>query len=793
MNLNKNNNRMVIYRIAKNNLTAKKMSSFFSMLSILSAITFVSTLSLFLTGTQTAEKNILDRMQHVMYTNITKEQLQRMASDERMERCDPYKAPEQTFQSQDVKYRLYYHGNYANSQKDFISVEGKEPENYDEILVDKAFLKALGKDPVLGETIDLDTGGTTQTFTICGYTDLHNSSAAYAVFVSKAFAEQSPLMGSLPYTALVRIHDITGASASTLSAISYQIAMDYKIDRPNVYINGKFEEALQKGNSGIYTIIFVSFLLFIASSIVIYSIFYLSVTSRIKQIGQLQTIGMTEKQVKQMIHREGLLLSVLTIPIGLLLSGIISYLLIPDGWQLKNFIITALIISALGILVVQLSVRKPASIASKFSPIEASRNAGTVTNKKSYHKHKFLTPYVLAKMGRKDNRKRWWLTTVSLALGGIIFMIAAAWAASWDEERFVRAGGFENSEFTISYLYDHNTSKPYGTTEYQLNGHLGASLENSIWKIPNVKDVSIEKMVFGNIEYKGTTFLQGFYPIKSDDTAYYQLPSIGNNSYDYMAEHDAILITESALSETLNGITFETGDKLTFHYFDGEEHTIELEIAAVSTQQINALATTNFCMADKTVEKLWNTMNTAYSFHIAVDNYEQNGEQVETALRTLLNDYQDLSLSTLRETKIEMSGHMKEYKMQIYGISIFIILFSIFNLINTVISSIVNRKKELSMLESIGMEERQVRNMLLWESFFLALPNILITFTFGTMAGFIFLSFMQKSAGYLEYHFPIIAAVLYMIGMIGIPMLISYGCLRRQHKISLVERIRNED
>lgn len=97
------------------------------------------------------------------------------------------------------------------------------------------------------------------------------------------------------------------------------------------------------------------------------------------------------------------------------------------------------------------------------------------------------------------------------------------------------------------------------------------------------------------------------------------------------------------------------------------------------------------------------------------------------------------------------------------------------------------------MLESIGMEERQVRNMLLWECFFLALPNILITFTFGTIAGFTFISLMQKSASYLEYHFPVIAAILYVIGMIGIPMLIACGCLRRQHKISFVERIRNED
>ncbi|MFG6368983.1 MAG: ABC transporter permease [Lachnospiraceae bacterium] len=793
MHLDKNNNNTIIYRIAKSNLIAKKMSSFFSMLSILSAITFVSTLSLFLIGTQTAEKNILESMQHVMYTNVTKEQIQHMASDERMERCDSYKALEKTFQIQNVKYRLYYHENYAESMKKNISVEGKEPKTYDEILVDRAFMQALGREPILGADIDLDIGGEPQKFTVCGYTDGNNSTATYAINVSEVFAEQGPLMKNLPYTALVRIHDIIDAPASTFATIAYQIAMDYGIERSNVYLNGKFEESLQKGNSGIYTILFLSVILFVASSIVIYSIFYLSVASRIQQIGQLQTIGMTEKQIKQMIHREGLLLSVLAIPVGLFLGGIISYILIPDGWTFQNFGITALIISVLGILVVQLSVRKPASIASKVSPIEASKNVGTATKQKFQGGHKILTPYVLARIESINNCKKWWFTTVSLALGGIIFMIGATWIASWDAERYIRMGQFENSEYYISYLYDHSAPKPYGVTEFQLTGHLGNVLENSIRKIPNVKDVYIEKMVFGNIEYKGTTFLQGFYLLSAEDTTYYQLPAKGNNSYDYMVEHDAILITESTFSEKINGITFDTGDKITFRYFDGEEHTVELEIAAVSTESVNSYVTTNFCIADKTAEKLWNAMNTALSFSISVEDYEKSGEQVETALRTLLDDYADLSLATLRETKIEMSGQMSEYTIQIYGISIFVILFSIFNLINTVVSGIVNRKKELSMLESIGMEERQVRNMLLWESFFLALPNILITLTLGTIAGFTFISWMQKSASYLEYHFPIIAVVLYIIGMTSIPMLISLACLKSQTKISLVERIRNED
>lgn len=770
------------------------MSSFFAGLSIFLAITLVSTLSLFIVGTQTFEKNTLEHMQHVMYMNVTNEQIQKITSDSRIERCDPYKKLEKTFQSQNIKYCLSYYGNYAKNQENYVSIEGKDPENYNEILVDKAFMQALGKEAVVGEHIDLDIDGKMQNFIISGYTNQNTPVGTHFIHVSKAFAEQSLLMKDLPYTALVRINDITGVPASAFTTIAYQIAMDYEIERPNVNVNGKFEQSLQSGNSGIYMVFFVSVILFIAGSIVIYSIFYLSITARVQQIGQLQTIGMTEKQVKQMIRREGLLLSMLSIPIGLLIGGIVSYILIPDGWTLKNYGIISLVIGILGILIVQLSVRKPAKIASKFSPIEASRNVVASAKERPNDKHKILTPYVLAQMESKNNHKRWWVTTISLAFGGIIFMTATTWVASWNEEQYAREGTFTNGECYISYLYDHSTPKPYGITEFQLTGHLGSELENSIREIPNVKDVYVEKAAFGDIEYKGATFLQAFYPLNADDTEYYQLPARGNNSYEYMVEHDAIFITDSTLSENINGIYFQPGDKIEFHYFDGEEHTVELEIAAVSAESIEGVGNrSNFCMTDKTIEKLWKAMNTTAEFSISVENYEKNGEQVENALLTLLDDYEDLSLYTLRERKVEVSGEIEKLQMQIYGISIFIILFSIFNLINTVISSIVSRKKELSMLESIGMEERQVRNMLFWESFLLALPNILITLTFGTITGFAFISFMQKSAAYLEYHFPINAVVLYIMGMIGIPMLISLGCLKSQNNISLVERIRNED
>ena len=300
----------------------------------------------------------------------------------------------------------------------------------------------------------------------------------------------------------------------------------------------------------------------------------------------------------------------------------------------------------------------------------------------------------------------------------------------------------------------------------------------------------------GVIERNGSTFTQPFYPLTENDTEYFQLDAEGNNTYEYLAEHDAILITRPELYEQLTGASFVPGEMLTVRYFDGEEHQIELEVAAVASESVADPASggeDEFCMTDVTMKKLWKNMNTAYHFTISAEDYEKNGLQIEEDLRELISGYDDLSLSTLREQMQEDSVSIRANQTQIYGLSLFIILFSLFNLVNTLIGSFASRKKELSMLESVGMEQKQLRRMLLWESLLLALPNLVITLTAGSLAGFGLIRYMSRTAPYLHYRFPFAAVGLYIAAMVLLPMAVSYGCLKEQDRTSLVERIKYQD
>lgn len=780
--LEANNNRGIIYRIAKSNLEGKRLYTFFSIVTIVLSLTFIMAVTLFLQGTKTAEERILDRMQHVMFRNIPEQELERAARDEKVELLLPYKEFGEEFEIQGVKYSFTYQKSQAEKIQTYVPAEGKEPEQYDEIVVDRGFMEQMGRECRIGEEIVLRAGDSKEEFVICGYTDRKHEMSVYPVYVSREYADKSQSMRDVPYTALVRLADASQMETAAFEAAVYQMAENYGVKRSDVNINGKFEESLRDESPIFQAMLLVFSFILAACGIVIYTIFYLSVTSRTRQIGQLLTIGMTEKQIRKMVRREGAWLCAASIPAALILGGIIAYALLPDGWSFGNYLFTAGATSVFGYAAVQISVSKPAALAAKVSPIEAARvlNDGGGEVKEKEKKHKKLTPFVIARIGQENSAKKQKLMTVSIAFGGIVFMIAATYLYAWDEKAFSRTGVFERAEYVISYLYNAHNPLPYGLTNMQLTGHLSKDFEERLLEIPYVRSVETEHAAYGNIEYQGASWEEGIYRLTERSEEFYQIKAEGNTDYEYLCETDGVFITDSDFLSKINGVSFRVGDTITLHWFDGEEHETELEIAAISSEASPAKGGYGIAMTDQTMEKLWGGMNTVSAFYVSVEEYEKYGDQTEEAIRALLEPYADLSLGTLREQMINDAADIQKIKMQIYGISAFMILFSVLNLVNMTIGNVAARKREFSMLEAIGMEEKQIRSMLFWENILFVLPAILITVVIGGAAGYGTVLVFQRiiNVDYMYYRFPAALGLLFLAGMLLIPMLISYFSLK---------------
>ncbi len=780
MKLDANNNSRIIYRIARSNLAGKKLYTFFSVLTITLSLTFVLTIMLFLQETQTAERRMLGQMQHVMYMNMTKQQMEQAAKDERIELLLPYKEGGEAFETDGVKYSFTYQKSQAEQIRTYVPAEGKEPERYDEIVVDRAFMEQLGKECKIGEKLTLTVGDRQEEFVLCGYTDRGRKLSVYPVYVSGEYADKGLPVREIPWTALVRIRDAGQMEASVFETVAYQIAADYGVRRSDVNINGRFQESLQEGNPIFQAMLLISLVILAAGGIVIYTIFYLSVTSRAQQIGQLQTIGMTEKQIRIMVRLEGFWLCAGSVPAALVLGGLIACFLEPEGWSLSGYLLTAAVTGIFGFLMVQISAGKPAAIAAKISPIEASRVVEEEDG--NVRKNKKLTPFTMAQIGQGRNMKKQRLMTLSIAFGGILFMIAASYLYAWDEKAFSRTGDFADAEYVITYPYNAHSPLPYGLTGMQLTGHLGKELEEKLLAIPHVKSVKTEHGTFGTIEFQGASWVQGFYRLTENSEDFYRMEAEGNPDYGELCEKDALFITNNTFISQINGISFQVGDHITLHWFDGEEHETELEIAALAPGMVSSDRGYNVAMTDQTMKKLWGDMNTAVAFRISTEDYEEYGEQTEDAIRALTESFPDLALLTLRERMADDSADIRKVKTQIYGLSAFVVLFSVLNLVNLTIGNIATRRKEFAVLEAIGMEERQIRAMLFWENVLLVLPAILITLAIGGGTGYVVVSLLRRIAGYMVYRIPVIPALLFAAGVILIPLLISYVSLKGIHQ-----------
>ncbi len=787
MKLERNNNAACIRKVAKSNVMSNRLYSLFTVLTIILAISLTAGITLVQQGKEIKEQKILANMQQVGIGNLSKKQIASLEKEASAECVLPYKNSS-SFRMGDTKIEAVY---YEPSEliTTYQLTEGNVPTDYNEIAVDKNIQSALGISLKLGDTITFELPANKQEeFKVVGFTD-NAETGTYYFYVSREYAETGSLFAGTSFAAMVRINNADEMSLPDFENCVYKLASDYGISRSNIYFNSRFTASLIKG-SGLGIILLAALFIAAASAIVIYSIFYLSVSNRVSQLGQLQTIGMTEKQLKRMIRLEGGYLSAVGIPIGLFIGVLFSYFIEPQGMTLLNTLVICIAVAAAGVIMVQFSIRKPGKIASRISPIEAARYSKE--NKKEHQekpkKHKHLSPFILAKENGEKDRVKQILTISSLAIGGLLFMVGTTFVSSWNPEAFAREGNLEQGEFYIAFDYNTLiTSKPYGISEYQINKPFSDELLSEIENIDGVTAVTKEYRTAGIIEYGDLKMEIPIIPI-SEENKKEVMDTLGSEwTYEKLAANDAMIILGTdAQTETYHSCP-EAGETVTFDWFDGMEHTTTLPIAGSSKWSMNE----GYYLTPETIKKFWGDMDVTASLSVKTSDYKHTGTRIENNLIDILSEHSELAMQTLQETLLTTSNIIKNTRMQVYGLASFVILFSVLNLINTLISRISTRRKELAMLESIGMEQKQIKKMLFFESIFLALPNILITGVLGSVAGYILVTALNKNGlSYFQYVFPIVPLILYIVSMAALPVIISSLCLKIQSRSSLVERIR---
>lgn len=773
----------MISRMSKQSLRSARMRNVFVIIAIALASSLLTVILMFAAGQNRQTKNALSHRQQVIYHNLTADQAAQLKNDNRI-----------AFQIQ-VKTGILTEADgysitprYVSQLSDQIQMgelqAGKLPTAKEEAAVPAALLKKMRLDPAPGTTVSFTFyDGSTESFTVTGITGGDETEKQFFVYFSEDYAAEGSQLKDMPFEVYAKLHGAGDMSADACREAMYAVGIDAGIRRENISPSKAFLDSLSLNTNYVLIYGLTGMVILLACVLVIYGVFYLSIIGRIHQFGQLRTIGMTRKQIRKFVSREGAFLFLCSCPAGIAVGCAAGYFLIPDGFYVPD---TLRIIAAVSVLtgsVTMVSVQKPARMAAAVSPIEALRCVSTDTAEARAGKKRCrkLTPLGLGVMNFSRNHKKTAVTMLSLSLGGILFMTASVYLSSFDRESWPRQGYFKNAEFLITYSMSAIELRENGMSDLQANAPMDEEIIRSIASLDGVKKVTPVKKFGVLYDYPKNDMYNGIdavIPLTEEETA-----GIG----EYLEEGSAdlgklmsgsyVLTVDNDTAEEYLGWRFVPGDTVTLHYFDGEKSARkEVEIlGTLSSQYVldhNDISNGWFLMPEQAILK-WLSFD-SLNADLLVSTEPEKEAAVGDRLAEIVSEKPELTMETLADLRTSYGRSANQIFLTVSGLAVFIMAFSILSMINTLITNIVTRRFEIAVLSSIGMTGRQIRKMLLAESLLFSLSAVGIAMTAGTLCGFALTTAMYNGgAFYMAFRFPTVFAAVYTGVLLSVPLCIT--------------------
>ena len=701
--------------------------------------------------------------------------------------------------------------------------EGQLPQKENDIVVSKGILEALGQNGKIGDTITvpyqiLKDDGLDYTkekdFRICGFLADNESSKEqkqYTSLVSEAFLKAEIPVEQVKYRFLLQVNGQKGNTTADYTETIQNIARQFGISEDDMNINKEYLAANYVDPATIPVIVGIMLIVVLAGIITIYSVYYVSMNQRVREFGKLKAIGSTKRQLRQIVLREGMGVALFAIPIGLLIGTVavkVVLLQFVEHAKDSNVLITEaykvvakgevqlyywwiyLLAIAVTLCTVYLSLMKPMHMAAKVSEIEAMRYQGGSKRQKSSRKgYQFLNIGRLTKRNLAENKKKSTITIVSMAVTGIFVMMVAtvlSCANPMESAKSSIVGQYEISPIVESGNKEH---PEYEWAEVQKNNPLNEGLKQQIEELDGVERVDVFtalKVSGGPFEEKiGTEFINGVPEEYAEELK--KGITEGNVTYEELKSGDKVILDRALLHWYPD---IKVGDKLKLNIHDGDNtFQKEIEVAAIGEYGTGLTNYNCLIMAKEGAEKLTINNSSSYFQVIADKDYD---EALEASLQAIVDGSGRLQMRTWKNEYDTWENAIQMTRGACYAFIIILAAISIMNLINTMINSVHVRKKELGMMQAIGMSDRQLMKMLQLEGIFYTVGTLIISIGVGSLAGYPLFLYAKRTGMFdiSTYHYPVTAAIIIILTLFVIQMLLAIFIAKSVRKDSLIERIR---
>ena len=559
----------------------------------------------------------------------------------------------------------------------------------------------------------------------------------------------------------------------------------------------------------------------ISSIFVIRNSFAISITEKMKQYGMLASIGATKKQIKRNVLFEGMILGIISIPIGILLGIIATYILIQIttlligniafSTEMKfifNMPIEAIILSIiLGFITIYISCIFSARKASKVSPIEAIRNNDDIKIKSK----KIKSPKIIKKIfgiggeiaykNLKRNKKKYRTTVISLVVSITVF---------------ISLNTFMNYVFGISSIY-------YKEMNYNINLNIDTDKETTdekaykylqnLAKNNDLKEYSILRTAYINtdsLEDKETKEYQNYIKDTSGEPNHLVIVSLGETEYKrYVKEigekyekcKDGIIYYDNSViydkdAKKIKCINIAEEDRIKGTVKNKNDETssdkkVDLEIVKIADKApMNNRNVSNygmFIVSDELMDKIGEYY--CYNMKINSNNPDEFCKKID--------EEKDVTLTYTNYKEIAEQENRMVLLISIflYGFIIVITLIGVTNIFNTITTNMNLRSKEFAMLKSIGMTKKEFNKMINLESIFYGIKSLIIGIILGLGISYFIYKIVIGADATEQLQFiiptkPIIISIIFIIIIVGIIMRYSLSKINKQN---IIETIRNEN
>lgn len=571
-------------------------------------------------------------------------------------------------------------------------------------------------------------------------------------------------------------------------------------------------------NTTLYSTAIIVVLIIIFSSVfVIRNSFKIMITEKYRQYGMLASIGATSKQIRKNVLQEAFYLGLIAIPLGVLGSILAVFILVMLVQRLigsfANIEFTfyfpwmAIIIGViLSILTIYLSSILPARKASKISPMEAIRaNTQIKINSKKIRTPKWIKKIFkiggqISYKNLKRSKKQYRTTVISIVVSITVFLALSS---------------IINYAFGLTDIYYYE-NKGYNIVISSDESENETILEqyNKIANMEGIEQSSIQKMGYLLIgqQYVNEEVANYYGNGTKNDEIILPVIAIENKHFEKLIEKLGLTKEQAQTGGILadntyyynegkytqnNQFNIKEGD--TIQGYIESPHQLGNKENNENNRKSTEIKIIQRLGEEETIgiSKYTNGIIVSEEYleknikEYVVSNLYIKAEKPDEFSKSLDN-IENISYTNYNESIKENKAMITVINIFIYGFITVITLIGVTNIFNTITTNMMLRSKEFAMLKSVGMTGKEFNSMIRLESIFYGLKSLIIGLPIGLgLSYLLYKSFnVSMEMKYSIPWIPIGISVLFVFIIVFITMKYSLNKINKQN---IIETIRNDN